>query len=177
ARGRRLGSEGRDSRGRGNHAHLTMNQIGRQCRQPFVFLSGEAIFDRDVLTLDKACVFQALTEGGQELRSVTGSPGGEEPDYRHRRLLRARRKRPTCCRTAEPRNDLGASHVEHRASSPSPYPAGSGYQRGRGPQQSVYRTLSLPQSGRQILGPDLNRSELSVLLIYLRFFPRSVTIR
>jgi len=36
---------------------MAMNQIGRQFRQPFVFISGEAIFDRDVLTFDKACVF------------------------------------------------------------------------------------------------------------------------
>src|SRR6516162_400966 len=42
---------------------------------------------------------------------------------------------------------------------------------------SVIRSFSLPQGGRQVLGADLNRSELSVLLIYLRFFPRSVTIR
>jgi hypothetical protein len=27
------------------------------------------------------------------------------------------------------------------------------------PVRSVYRTLSLPRSGRQVLGPDLNRSE------------------
>src|SRR5262249_35063507 len=66
----------------------------------FVFISGEAIFDRDILTFDKACVLQALTEGGQELRSVTGSPGGEEPDHRHR-LLRARRERPRRRRAAE----------------------------------------------------------------------------
>jgi hypothetical protein len=25
--------------------------------------------------------------------------------------------------------------------------------------RSVYRTLNLPQGGRQVLGPDLNRSE------------------
>jgi hypothetical protein len=31
-----------------------MNKIGRQCRQLVVLILGEAIFDRDVLTLDKA---------------------------------------------------------------------------------------------------------------------------
>jgi hypothetical protein len=42
---------------------------------------------------------------------------------------------------------------------PSPYPAGRGYQRGRGPQQSVCRTLSLPQRGPLVFGADLNCSE------------------
>src|SRR5262245_56050009 len=83
------------SRGRGYHGHLTMNQISRQCGQPFVFIPGEAIFDSDVLTLDKACVFQTLTERGEELWGVAGRPGVEDPDYRHRLgLPRPRRERP-----------------------------------------------------------------------------------
>src|SRR6516165_6523349 len=86
-----------------------MNQIGRQCGQLFDFIPGEAIFDRDVLTLDKACVFQALTERGQELRGVAGRPGTHEPDHRHRRLLRARRERPRR-RAAEQRDELAALH-------------------------------------------------------------------
>jgi hypothetical protein len=51
-----------------------MNQIGRQYGQPFAFIPGEAIFDRDVLTLDKACIFQTLTDRGQEVRGVAGPP-------------------------------------------------------------------------------------------------------
>src|SRR5262249_44924736 len=53
----------------------------------------EEIFDSDILTLGKACVFQTLTDRGQEARGVAGSLGGEDPDHRRRRLLRARRKR------------------------------------------------------------------------------------
>src|SRR5215831_9794984 len=71
-----------------------MNQIGRQCGQLFDFIPGEVIFDRDVLTLGKACVFQTLTDRGQEVRGVAGPLGGEEPDHRQRRLLRTRRQRP-----------------------------------------------------------------------------------
>src|SRR5262249_46371862 len=92
----------------GNHGHLTMNQISRQCGQPFVLIPGEAIFDSDVLTLDKACVFQTLTERGEELWGVVGCPGGEDPDHRHRRLLRARRRRP-CDRHARGTGDERAS--------------------------------------------------------------------
>src|SRR5262249_10292126 len=36
------------------------------------------------------------------------SSTAEEPDHRHRRLLRARRERPCCRRTAEQRNELAA---------------------------------------------------------------------
>src|SRR5262249_11975446 len=88
--------------------HLTMNQISRQCGQPFVLIPGEAIFDSDVLTLDKACVFQTLTERGEELWGVVGRPGGEDPDHRHRRLLRACRERHRSA--AEQRDELAASH-------------------------------------------------------------------
>jgi len=42
---------------------------------------------------------------------------------------------------------------------------------------SVYHTLTLPQSGGYVLGADLNRSELSRLLISQGFLPRSVTNR
>ena len=61
-----------------------MNQISRQCGQPFVLIPGEAVFDSNVLTLDKACVFQTLTERGEVLWGVAGRPGGEEPDHWHR---------------------------------------------------------------------------------------------
>ena len=52
----------------------------------------------NVLALDKARVFQTSTERSQELRVVAGRPGAEEPNHRHRRLLRSRRKRPRCRR-------------------------------------------------------------------------------
>src|SRR5262249_47454083 len=60
-------------------------------------------------TLDKACVFQTLTERGEELWGVAGRPGGEDPDHWHRRLLRARRERPSS-RAAEQRDELAAFH-------------------------------------------------------------------
>src|SRR5215831_16831500 len=87
-----------------------MNQIGRQCGQLFDFIPGEAIFDRDVLTLGKACVFQTLTDRGQEVRGVAGPLGGEEPDHRQRRLLRARPERPGDSRAAEQRDELTPLH-------------------------------------------------------------------
>src|SRR5262245_54090817 len=69
-----------------------------------------AIFDCNVLAFDKAPVFQTLTERSQELRVVAGRPGAEEPNHRHRRLLRPRRERPRGRRAAEKRDELAPLH-------------------------------------------------------------------
>ena len=89
----RRSAEGRD------HGHLTMNQFGREHRQSIVLALRPAVFDRDVLTFDEACLLQALAERGHEVRRVGGRSAAEKPDHRHRRLLRAYRDRPRC-RTA-----------------------------------------------------------------------------
>src|SRR5262249_4642847 len=86
-----------------------------------VLIPGEAIFDSDVLTLDKACVFQTLTERGEELWGVVGRPGGEDPDHRHRRLLPSRalhldREQQTAA--TEQCNELTPLAVEHRGLPP-----------------------------------------------------------
>ncbi len=98
-----------------------MNQIGRQGGQPLVSIVAEAIFDRDVLALDKARVFQSLAERGEKLRCIVGRAGVEESDNRHRRLLRARRERPRGCRATEQRDELAPVHsITSSARSTSP---------------------------------------------------------
>jgi hypothetical protein len=62
--GRRLRSECRRGGARDDYGDLTMNQIGRKCRQPIVLILCKTVFDRDVLMLDIASVLQALTDGG-----------------------------------------------------------------------------------------------------------------
>ena len=42
-----------------------VSQIGRQFGMPIILVPGEAIFESYVLTLDKASVFETLTECGQ----------------------------------------------------------------------------------------------------------------
>src|SRR6516162_5723997 len=69
-----------------------------------------AIFDRHVAAFDEAGLAQAFAEC-----SDIGSPPGwcftvEKPNYRHRRLLRARRQRPRHRRAAEQRDELAAFH-------------------------------------------------------------------
>jgi hypothetical protein len=70
---------------------------------------GRAVLDRDVLAVHEACFLQALAEYTQTVRRRVRRSGVEEPDHRHRRLLRARRERPGRHCTAEKRDELAAS--------------------------------------------------------------------
>ena len=96
--------------GRGDHGDPSANQIGRQRRQPIDLILGPAVFDRHVLALDIAGVLQALAKCAQTVRERVRRCGVEEPDHRHRRLLRARRERPRSRRAAEQRDELAPLH-------------------------------------------------------------------
>jgi hypothetical protein len=50
------------SSGCGNHGNLAANQFGSQRRQSIDLIVGPAIFDRDIVALDKAGLLQALVE-------------------------------------------------------------------------------------------------------------------
>src|SRR5262249_57364822 len=78
--------------------------------QPLVLALGPAVFDRHVLALDEARVFQALAERPQSFRDRIGRSGVQIPYHRHRRLLRAGRERPRCRRTAEQRYEIAPLH-------------------------------------------------------------------
>jgi hypothetical protein len=69
-------------------------EIGRQHGQPVGIVLGPAIFDRNVLALNITGFLQALTERGHLGRKAVGRCDVEEPDHRHRRLLRKRCARP-----------------------------------------------------------------------------------
>src|SRR5262249_11190415 len=86
----------------------------------------------------------ALTERAQTAREHVKRFTADVSNHRHRWLLRARRERPRG-RAADQRDEVAASHVEHRGSLP------------HWRCQSVYRTLNLPQRGREVLGgqPEL----------------------
>ena len=45
-----------------DYCYLTMNKIGRQRRHPIILTSSPAIFDHDVLALEKACLDQTFSE-------------------------------------------------------------------------------------------------------------------
>src|SRR6516225_298243 len=75
-----------------------------------------AVLDRDVLTFAITCFSKTLAEC-RYLRGVFGRLRIEEPNYRHRRLLRARRERPRG-RCAEQRDELAPSNVTCHAPLP-----------------------------------------------------------
>jgi hypothetical protein len=78
----------------GNHTHLSPNQIGGQCGQLIDLILRPAVFDSHVLTLGVTGFLQAVTKCAQKLWDNFGRSGVEEPDHRHPRRLRERRKRP-----------------------------------------------------------------------------------
>src|SRR5262245_25928953 len=64
--------------------------------------------NRQVITLDKTRLLEALPESAQQLFVLRY--GGEQPDHRHRRLLRARADRPRGSRT-EHCDELAPPHL------------------------------------------------------------------
>jgi hypothetical protein len=117
---------------------------GLSCGRPFHRLVSSAEAGASAASGGSGCAF-TTTEGprGTEVRLHHNTR--KLCQLFHRRLLPARRERPSRRRAEEQHDELAASHVEHRASSPG--------------RRSVYRTLNLPQRGWQILGEHLNCSE------------------
>src|SRR5215470_13283296 len=95
---------------RSDHRHLTAYQIGCEVGQSVVLVLRPAILDRHILALDVAGFTKALAECGQIACTSDRGRAAKESYHRHRRLLRARRERPRCCRAAEQRDELAAGH-------------------------------------------------------------------
>src|SRR5262249_46333504 len=93
----------------GNNRERMGDEISGKRRQPIVLTFRPAIFDGYVSSFDIACLIETLTECGYLVRRAVGRCAVEEPDHRHRRLLRARRERPCGC-AAEQRDELAAFH-------------------------------------------------------------------
>src|SRR5262245_20471451 len=97
---------------RGDHRDPSANQFGRQCRQPIELILGPAVFDRHVLALDIAGVFEPLAKSAQTIHQRVRRPAVEHPDHRHCGLLRLRTERPRRrrSRAAEQRDELASPH-------------------------------------------------------------------
>src|SRR5215831_12801752 len=94
---------------RSDHRHLTAYQVSCEVGQPIILILRPAILDRHILAFDVPAFANALPECGHKTCSVGGRRAAEEPDYRHRRLLRARRERPRG-RAAEQRDEIAPLH-------------------------------------------------------------------
>src|SRR5262249_9264416 len=112
-RGCRLGRR-RHSRTseRGDHRNLPANQVGRQRRQSIDLIFAPAVYDRDVLALDIAAILEATVKSAKTVRGRVRRLAVEEPDHRHRRLLRARNERPRSY-AANQRDELAALHCQY----------------------------------------------------------------
>src|SRR5262247_4018333 len=75
---------------RSDHRHLTAYQITCEVGQSVDLVLRPAILDRHILALDEVGFTKALAECGQISCTIDRRRAAEEPDHRHRRLLRAR---------------------------------------------------------------------------------------
>src|SRR5215472_908648 len=77
--------------------------------QPIQLALGPAVFDRDVLALRVAGILEPLAKRPQTIAIAVRRLAVEEPDHRHRGLLRPRRERPRG-RCAENSEQCAALH-------------------------------------------------------------------
>src|SRR5262245_40757074 len=112
-RSRRLGYNCRRGVMRSDHRHLTAYQIGCEVGQPVVLVLRPAILDHDILALDVAGFANALPECGQIACTISKRRAAEKSDHRHRRLLRARRKRPRGRAAGDQRDELPPLNAGH----------------------------------------------------------------
>ena len=99
---------------RGDDGHLSADQVAHQCRQAIILALQPVVLDRHVLAFNVAGFVEAFAECGHMARGGIGRPVSDKSDHRHRRLLRARRKRPRDCRTANKSDELAPLHVPTR---------------------------------------------------------------
>src|SRR5262249_6291493 len=93
-----------------DHGNLAANEIGGKLRQSIKLILGPAVDDRYILALDITSLFQALAQCSQSARHRSiWRPAVEQPDHRHRRLLRTPRERP-CGSAAEQRDERASFH-------------------------------------------------------------------
>ena len=91
-----------------DHRNAAADETGCKRRQPIILIFRPAVFNRNILALDIAAFLEALEErNGEELGVISGL-FAEEPDHRHRQLLR-RHRRPHR-RAPQPRDELPPSH-------------------------------------------------------------------
>src|SRR5262249_31702486 len=88
----------------------TAHQVCRQLRQPILLPLRPAVLHCDILAIDEARLLQTLLKRRHEVRRVVSRSDAEKPDYRHRRLLRTRRERPSDRSAAEECDERAPSH-------------------------------------------------------------------
>jgi len=80
--------------GRHEYIHAPLHKFGSKRRQPAVLAASPAVFDGDVLAVEKAGFSQTFEKRLQDQPSIVGGARAHEPDHRPRCLLCAHAKRP-----------------------------------------------------------------------------------
>src|SRR5262249_13447365 len=109
-RGCRFARLRRISAGPYDRRHLPTNAISRQSLYPILLIVSPVILDPDVFALNESRVIQALPESIDNKREAGSRCASEEPDHRHRWLLRARSERPSSRRATEQRDEFTPLH-------------------------------------------------------------------
>src|SRR5262249_13498523 len=99
----------RHAEGRGDEGDSAANEIGCQFRQAIGVVMRPPEFDGQVLPLVVAAPAQSFAETPPSIGERLRRAELEQPDSRHRHLLRARREWPRCCRAAEERHELATA--------------------------------------------------------------------
>jgi hypothetical protein len=104
--------------GRNNDGHVTANQICCLLPQPIEITLCPTVFNRDVSTFDITAGVEAPVECSHEAGECAERRDIKEPDHRHCRLLRVRRKRPCGCYAAKRDDKFSPSDLDCHASLP-----------------------------------------------------------
>jgi hypothetical protein len=103
-----------------NDGHLSPNQLADETRHTITMILGIAIFNCDVLALDKSRLSETLAKSSGEVRRVRGRRHAQKPDHRYCTLLGARGKRPHAerrCASQKRRSEVTPSHCRPRSNS------------------------------------------------------------
>src|SRR5215471_7575451 len=148
---------------RGDHGHLSADQVGHQCRQAIVLSLQPVVLDRHVLAFDVAGFIEAFAKPGHVARVGIGRPGSDEPDHRQRRLLRARRERPSRYTAADKCDEFPPPHGAYpKAKDHGRSIAGVGVDQWRASQQKGRPLTGLGHRSRTAVdAPSAPCSEIS----------------
>src|SRR5262245_6429940 len=102
-----------------DHRHLAANQVPRQRWELIVVTQRPAKIDLHILSIEIAEFAQPALERDYDSHGIVWRSTAEEPDHRHRRLLRTCRERPSSGRAAEQRDELAPFQLVELHSVPS----------------------------------------------------------
>src|SRR5262249_10845561 len=164
-RSRRLGGNDRRSAADCNdYRDPSGDKIGRQHWQSVILTLGPAEGDMNVLAFDIARVPQSQPKCHLVPSRFARRPAAEEPDHRQRRLLRARRQRPSGYTAAEKSDEFPPPQSIELHLVPASQGRSTGYRIGNGQSGGMARMLEMPaHSSRAFVRCDAPSSILGLI--------------